>query len=235
MIIVTGVSRGLGEAIVKKYLAEGFHVLGIGRSHSIHHANFSFKQCDLSDIEQVKMLDFELFTSKVTLINNAGILGQIGRVSEQDSLDIQKVLTVNVSAPALITQKVYAKMLEKNQFTLINISSGAGRKAIPSWSSYCSSKAALNMFTEVFLKEEKEKGRNPLVFAVSPGVIDTGMQETIRSTDATVFSGHDRFVQLKERNELFSPEEAAKRLFYMSQHLVQDSIYVDLRDIQTLE
>lgn len=231
MIIVTGVSRGLGEAIVKKYLAEGFHVLGIGRSHSIVHPNFSFKQCDLSDLDQVQSLEFELFTSRVTLINNAGIIGKIGRVSEQESSDMQKVLAVNVSAPVLLTQKIYAKVLEKDSFSLVNISSGAGRSPIPSWSSYCTSKAALNMFTEVFQKEEHELGRNVKVLAVSPGVIDTGMQQEIRNSSNKEFSAHEKFVQLKENNELFSPEEAAVRLYYLLEKANQNEIYADLRQV----
>lgn len=231
MIIITGVSRGLGEAIAKKYLDEGFRVMGIGRSHSILHPNFSFKKSDLSDLTQVENLEFELFTSPVTLINNAGIIGKIGRVSELNTSDMPKVLTVNVSAPVLLTQKIYSKILEKDQFTLVNISSGAGKNAIPSWASYCTSKAALNMFSEVFQKEEHEQGRNIRVLAVSPGVIDTGMQEEIRSTKADSFSAREKFIQLKNNQELFSPEEAANRLFHLLEKTNQNDIYADLRQI----
>lgn len=231
MVIITGVSRGLGEAIAKKYLDEGFKVMGIGRSHSILHPNFSFKKCDLSDLTEVENLDFELFTSRVTLINNAGIIGEIGRVSEHNSSDMNKVLTVNVSAPVLLTQKVYSKVLEKDKFSLVNISSGAGKNAIPSWSSYCTSKAALNMFSEVFKKEEHELGRNIKVLAVSPGVIDTGMQEEIRSAKSESFSAREKFIQLKKNQELFSPEEAALRLFYLVEKTNQNEIYADLRQL----
>ena len=60
MYIVTGVSRGLGEAIALALLQANHAVLGIGRSHSIDHPSFSFKSCDLSDISAVKELELNI-------------------------------------------------------------------------------------------------------------------------------------------------------------------------------
>ena len=106
--------------------------MGIGRSHDIDHPNFSFVQCDLSNPEQVEALEFELFSAPVTLINNAGIIGQIDRLSDLRTPEVRQVMDVNVSAPTVLMHKVYQKVLSKNDFTLVNISSGAARRAIPS-------------------------------------------------------------------------------------------------------
>lgn len=231
MIIITGVSRGLGKAIAEHYLSKGKYVMGIGRSCDIRNPYFSFKQCDLSKLDQVNDLKFELFSGPVTLINNAGILGGIKRLSDKSSLDIHEVLTVNVSAAAILTNLVYQHSLDKDKFTLVNISSGAATSAIPSWAAYCASKAALNMLTETFYLEEKERGIELKVYAVSPGVIDTGMQVQIRETRLEDFSAVDNFIKMKENSELFSAEEAANRLVSLLDQPYAGEIFTDLRNV----
>ena len=236
MIFVTGVSRGFGKAIAELYLSKGEKVIGIGRSANIDHPNFSFISCDLSDLDAVRNLTFDSiaigsFSEPVTLINNAGILGEINRLSDLKVIDVDQVMTINVSAPVILTQKIYEKLENKDLFTLVNISSGAANRAIPSWASYCASKAALNMLTETFFLEEEEKGNHPKVFAVSPGVIDTGMQDQIRATNPSNFSAVENFKSLKDEGSLFSPEEAAKRLSQLIKGKYTTEVFFDLRDI----
>lgn len=231
MIFITGVSRGLGKAIAELYLSKGEKVTGIGRSADISHENFSFITCDLSDLEAVRKLTLNSFESQVTLINNAGIIGEIKRISDQENSDVDQVLTVNVSAPVILTQKIYQTVQDKNSFTLVNISSGAANRAIPSWASYCASKAALNMHTETFLLEEQEKGNFPKVYAVAPGVIDTGMQSQIRAANPENFSALDNFKSLKEDGNLFSSQEAARRLFLLINDEYIGNVFHDLRNV----
>lgn len=230
--IITGVSRGMGKAITELYLKNGHQVIGVGRSHSISHENFSFKKCDLSDVEAVKSLfQEEQFDEAVTLINNAGIIGTIQRLSDQKELDLENVMTVNVTAPMLLLHDVYSKMKNKADFTLVNISSGAATRAIPSWASYCASKAALNMITEAFYLEEQEKGVHLKVYAVAPGVIDTGMQDQIRSASSEDFSAVENFKQMKNEGVLFSAEEAASRLERLLNLSYSGEIIHDLRNV----
>lgn len=231
MFIVTGVSRGLGQAIVTLLLEQGEKVLGIGRSHQFNHPLFTFVPCDLSNLSAVKNIQLPEFAGAVTLINNAGIIGNIKRLSDQVELDLAEVLIVNTIAPAELTNVVYNSLESKSDFRLVNISSGAANRAIPSWSAYCASKAALNMLTEGFLAEEKEKGNNIVAYAVSPGVIDTDMQGQIREVDPKDFSAIENFKGFKENNELFSPEEAAKRLLALLKLPFNQDVMVDLRTV----
>ena len=231
MIFITGVSRGLGKAIAERYLSKGEKVTGIGRSASIDHPNFSFLKCDLSDLDAVRKLEFEPFDEPATLINNAGIIGEINRISDKENSDVNEVLTVNVSAPVILTHKLYKNAKNKDGFTLVNISSGAANRAIPSWASYCASKAALNMHTETFFLEEQEKGHSPKVYAVAPGVIDTGMQSQIRAANPENFSALENFKSLKEDGNLFSSEEAAKRLFHLVHSDYVGEVFHDLRNV----
>lgn len=228
MYIVTGVSRGLGKSIVEGLLKDNQPVLGIGRSNpfgdSIH-----FIQVDLNDSEAVAAIDFTDLKGNITLINNAGILGEIGRISEQKTSDLEAVMQVNVFAPMALTRMIYAQLNEAQEFRLVNISSGAAKRSIPSWSAYCASKSALNRLTESFFLEEQERSRKVKAYAVSPGVIDTGMQAEIRAADGASFSSKANFVRLKEEGTLYSSVEAANRLFQLLQLPYDDAVFYDLR------
>lgn len=231
MYIITGVSRGLGKAIVEELLERNEKVIGIGRTHNFDHPNFSFIKCDLNRHEDIEKLEFPEISVQVTVINNAGVLGKIKRLSDQTESDLQELLNVNVTSPILLLKLIYSKAKDKNKFTVVNISSGAANRAIPSWAGYCASKAALNMLTETFYLEELEKGNHPTVYAVSPGVIDTDMQVQIRNSDKIDFSSVDNFKELKSNNSLFSTKEAALKLFSLLQKPFQGEVFQDLRNL----
>ncbi|OFZ60115.1 MAG: hypothetical protein A3D92_08210, partial [Bacteroidetes bacterium RIFCSPHIGHO2_02_FULL_44_7] len=216
-------------AIVLALLKRGEVVVGIGRSYSINHPNFQFVHCDLSDTAAIRSLEFPEHAEEVTLINNAGILGEIGRISELKESDMETVLAVNTVAPMLLTQKIYASLSNKNKFCLVNISSGAANRAIPSWAAYCASKAALNMWTEGFYREELELGRKLKVYAVAPGVIDTDMQTEIRKVPENQFSAVQNFIELKRNDQLFTPEHAAKLLLQLLDLPFAGEVICDLR------
>jgi benzil reductase ((S)-benzoin forming) len=118
--------------------------------------------------------------------------------------------------------------------TVVNISSGAAHRAIPSWSSYCASKAALEMISETFYREEQEKGRLTTVYAVSPGVVDTNMQAHIRSVDPDDFAASSTFHAYKEQNELASPALVARKLNQLLQLPYSGTVSCSLRDIDLL-
>ncbi len=229
--IVTGVSRGLGKAIADALLERGDRVIGIGRSTTIEHSSYQFIPCDLSQPEAVQALEIPFSDNEVTLINNAGILGNVGRISESAAIDLEQVLRVNTLAPALLAHKIYRQLKNKDMFTLVNISSGAAGRPIPSWAAYCASKAALNMYTETFYLEERERGHHPKVYALAPGVIDTDMQKQIRETPENNFSAVQNFIDLKENDQLYSGEEAARRLLKLLDLPYDGSVLCDLRNI----
>jgi benzil reductase ((S)-benzoin forming) len=95
--------------------------------------------------------------------------------------------------------------------TIINISSGAGRHAVEAWSTYCASKAAVDMMSEVFKTEQNHLPvENQIsVFSLAPGIVDTQMQEQIRAVDSYDFSEKERFVSYKNQNLLWSPAKVS--------------------------
>ena len=214
-VFITGVSKGLGKALATEFLKLGNEVIGIGRSHSFTDKNFRFISCDLENLEHVNKLDFGKLSSSVLFVNNAGIIGEIERISEQTSSDIQSVLNANTLAPMLLCQKILKAFAPTEGLSILNISSGAGKRAIPSWASYCASKAALDIFSETIYLEEKERGRNVRIYALSPGVIDTEMQNKIRSKKTSSFSSSEAFKELKTSGELVQPELIAQKIIQL--------------------
>ena len=101
------------------------------------------------------------------------------------------------------------KQFYDSEKLIINISSGAAKNAIPSWSIYCITKSGLDMLS-LSLKEEKHNKLR--VFSVSPGVVDTNMQLEIRNSDKNSFPLHQKFVDYFINNELLSPESVALKI-----------------------
>ena len=215
---ITGTSRGIGKAFALKLLEnEDNYVIGISRTNSIKHERYEFISLDLSEFNQVENFSFiDIVDAKsITLINNAGVIGDIKHTGNIDNKLIHKTFMVNSISPAVLMNnfiKAYAN-LNINRL-IINISSGAGRHALESWSSYCASKSALDMFSSVI---ELEQGiinkKNPVkVFSIAPGIVDTQIQNKIREAKKSDFNNVSTFIDLKNNDQLDAPEETVRLL-----------------------
>jgi len=211
---ITGSSSGIGKALCEQLLGEGFHVIGISRKNDIAHPNFEFIACDLADLSQASKLSFHKKGELTVLVNNAGVVGDIKRVGGIDNQAIEQVLKVNSIAPQILCNNfVKTFQDESGEFHILNISSGAGKSAIDAWSSYCSSKAALDLYSETISGElDWMEKSNWKVHSCAPGVVDTNMQTAIRSANPADFNRSDYFHDLKKNDELSAPEQVAKKL-----------------------
>lgn len=224
-VFITGISRGIGEALAQTYLKNGWQVIGIGRNSSIK-MDIPLLKLDLEDPTQLEEFIFpSLESQEIHLIHNAGIIGEIARVGTPLKQDTQALFQVNVIAPLELTQKflsTYSKELPK---MIAFISSGAGRRPIPSWANYCASKAALDLYAQTLSEEQIELQANTRVFSVAPGVVDTNMQDQIRETSQDHFSSLANFRLLKIENKLVSPLEVAQKFYLnVTQNLWQEVI-----------
>lgn len=233
MIIITGTSKGIGKAIAEHYLSLGEKVLGIGRNHTISNPNYAALICDLSNPEAVDQLTFPDFGDEaVIFIHNAGVLGKVDYFEKLASAEIARVMQVNLFAGAAILQKLLQQIPKTQDFKSIFISSGAGKSPIASWASYCASKAAVDLFCQTIQVEETQLGRKGFhCLAVAPGVVDTAMQEAIRSTDTSSFSEVERFREYKNSNQLYSPGLVAKKLHKLVHETPINGVLYSLRDI----
>lgn len=215
-VFITGSSRGLGKALAEIYLSEGHEVVGYSRTCSINHSSYTHHSVDLSDTNQVESIEFDLSGSfeSFILINNAGSLGQITHLGNLDSKEIIKTINLNTITPIILINKFIKTTSNLNQENFVlNIGTGAASNPIDGWSIYCSSKASLNMLTDVYVKEKSLENKNCKMVTMSPGIIDTSMQAQIRNSNEKDFSNVARFTSYKNNNELASPHELAKKIF----------------------
>jgi benzil reductase ((S)-benzoin forming) len=215
---VTGVSGGIGKAVALHLLTKGYSVFGIGRTNTINQSDYQFLSLDLKKCEDVSLFQFPHHPAQsYLLINNAGMLGDILPVGDLNPENISAVMHVNAIAPQILTNTFIQTFSRKNaHLHVINISSGAGRKPIDAWSTYCASKAALDLFSETLkLEMELRNANNFFIHSVAPGVVDTNMQGHIRKASPEKFKSSQRFHDLKNNNQLLTPVFVAEKLFQL--------------------
>ena len=122
-------------------------------------------------------------------------------------------LRVGLEAPMHLTSAfLRATANWPGQRKVLNISSGLGRRAMASQAGYCAAKAGMDHFTRCLALEEALKANGAKVCSLAPGVIDTDMQEQLRSADGQAFPDQSSFLNLKSSGSLASPDAAAKRV-----------------------
>ena len=217
--IVTGVSRGLGEALVVDLLARGIRVLGIGRRSSpdVKHADYVFVRCDLAQpasIDEQLRAPFEDIAARspdaVCLINNAATIETVGVLGALDAARIGTSIDVNLTAPIVLANLFCRAFADPIERRIINVSSGAAQSALPGESLYCVAKAGLEMLTRSLAAEI----RSPHFTAITlrPGIIDTPMQAFARSQSKAVLPCVDLFKGFHSGGQLQPPDVVARKV-----------------------
>ncbi|MCH7409213.1 SDR family NAD(P)-dependent oxidoreductase [Belliella sp. DSM 111904] len=238
LYIITGTSKGIGEALLHLLAKNNDNtIVSISRSSlNFEQSNVKHFEIDLGNFDQLTQCLDKVFLKdtfgKIVLINNAGWIGEInhfGKLAHQSIADIYKI---NAIAPAILMNEYFKRYAHLSaDKIIINISSGAAEKVIDGWSGYSSTKSSLNMLSKIAQEESNQNQNGIRVFAVSPGVVDTKMQENIRSAPRSGFSSLEKFEKLKSENVLNSPKEAAEKIIYIiSQFDRLDGVLQDVRD-----
>ncbi len=212
VIIVTGASRGVGRATVEALDAMGAATVAVARStDALTALSDRFADClaipaDLaSDADRGRIVERTLhrFGTVHGIVHNAAVLDPIGPIGEVTEEEWDHALTVNVVAPSLLTNALL-EPLRRNRGRIVNVSSGAALSPIEGAGVYSATKAALKMWTEALAAEEPDL----TTVALRPGVVDTAMQETIRTTGEGRMPDdwYKRFVTYHEEGKLLAPE-----------------------------
>lgn len=228
LVILTGASRGMGLAMAEQLLAPGLTLLTIERQPSAElaakAAAAGTKLVSMSlDLSHAQGAGAALAAwlhghaadafARTTLINNAGVVGRVGPVELETPESLATVMRIDLEAPMLLTQAFLAQTANwQGARRVLNISSGAGRRAIAGWSAYCAAKAGLDMFSRTVALDEARKPNGAKIVSLAPGVIDTGMQVHLRSASPEDFPDLARFIELKTTGALASPADAAARV-----------------------
>lgn len=215
--IVTGASKGIGWELLKKLRERGEKVIGVARTNPSNIEDFITIDLSLtSELEEMikRIVEEHLPTAtSFTLINNAGTVEPIGLIGTVDAEFMTEALALNLTAPMILSNAFISSLKEfEGRKRIVTISSGAGRNAYEGWGVYCTTKAGLDHFTRVIALEQESSKYPVEVVSIAPGIIDTGMQETIRSSDAKDFPMLERFIDYKQHGQLSSAEETAHKL-----------------------
>jgi benzil reductase ((S)-benzoin forming) len=245
--IITGASRGIGAAIAEQLLAPGHTVIGVSRSDNpelkqkakaadvpLHYyqqdlsesANLPhFTQVLLGEIDQER-------AASVTLVHNAGLLEPIALIGQESSpAQYARTFNVNLLAPMLMTEVFVATLqdwpIEKR---VLGISSGAAFNPYPGWSTYCTTKAGLDMMLRVLVEEQQSQPHPIKAVALAPGVVDTEMQVLIRQQKSENFPPVQLFHDLKNNHELWSTDFVAEHtVALLRSDTFGQTVQIDLR------
>lgn len=206
LYLVTGTTRGLGAALAKRIAADqANHLIALSRP-----------AVDLSDAKSLAKAFDAIERSlgntsyeKAVLINNAGIVEPVAPLDRAEPDAIERNITVNLTAPLVLMRRFLAATEHVPLRRIINISSGAGRRPIFGWAAYCAAKAGLDMATRVVANEAQVRGLNIEAVSLAPGVIDTGMQGTVRSVSEEDFVDVERFRAMKTEGVLRAADDVA--------------------------
>lgn len=208
--LVTGTSSGIGAAVARQLLEQGWHVIGIARrTPQLASGDYRHLALDLADVEKATAtIEREVGArlagrawQRVGLVNNAA-LAPAGRVQKMDAAELARAYAVNAVMPLWLMGFVLRRRPEGAQVRIVNISSGAAQRPFPGLATYCSSKAALRMAGMVVGAEVEDVG----VLSYEPGVVDTEMQRATREKPLEEFPWGTTFRQFHAEGRLVAPE-----------------------------
>ena len=228
LAIITGASRGLGQAMAAHYLAGGAFVLGLSRGQSAELAatgagGLEQWPAELSDpLPLARRLaswlsDFErrgALPARVRVIHNAALLTEPGDVADTDPAELARSLRVGLEAPVALTAaflRATAHWTASDRRVLF-VSSGLGRRAMAGSAAYCAQKAGLDHFARALALEEQARPHGARVASVAPGIIDTDMQKQLRGADPGRFAAQGTFAGFHDSGALDSPATAAAKV-----------------------
>ncbi|CAB4256474.1 similar to Saccharomyces cerevisiae YIR035C Putative cytoplasmic protein of unknown function [Maudiozyma barnettii] len=211
VIIVTGVSRGIGRSIVETILklAPKTVVYGIARSEAplkelkaTYGDNFFYVVGDITDESKLQQLTNDAITrhGKIdSVVANAGVLEPVARIHDANISNWRKLYDINFFSIVSLV-KTTLPYVSKTNGNYVFVSSDASTMYFSNWGAYGSSKAALNHLALTIANEEK----TVKCLSVAPGIVDTSMQVNIRENVGANMSKehHEMFKDLKASNKL---------------------------------
>lgn len=247
LLILTGASRGLGAAMARQMLQPDVLLLTLSRrpdpalQEAARSAGAILEQWAIDighDVGAAARLEAWLHgqsasdLASAALVNNAGIVGTVGPSEASDTEQIAAVIRIDLEAPMVLTtaflRATRAWPIDKR---VLNISSGAGKRAVAGWAAYCAAKAGLDHYSRVVALDEAMLPNPARIVALAPGVIDTDMQGELRAAESAGFPEQHHFIELKGSGQLPTPEAAATRvLAYLARPDFGTHPVADVRD-----
>lgn len=181
-VVISGISRGLGRAMVERFRQLDHWVAGCGRTalsgDVLQEMGLTVEQytpldvCDINGVQ--RWAEYLLATSGPPdiLINNAGIINSRKPLIELSASESRKVIEVNVIGTLNVLHAFLPAMSARGKGVIVNMSSGWGRSVADGVTPYCASKWAIEGLSRALALEVPA---GMAVVALNPGVIETDM------------------------------------------------------------
>lgn len=233
--IVTGASRGIGEAVARKFCQEGASVMlcsrsaesvaAIAGSLSGEEGNAKSTQADISnkaDVAALVDLTLQEFARVDVLVNNAGITRDTLFMRMKDE-DWDAVIQTNLTGTAYCMRAVTRPMMRQRSGRIINISSVIGIVGNAGQANYAASKSGIIGLTKSVAKEVGSRGIT--VNAITPGFITTDMTQKISETD------QQKMLEMIPTGSFGAPEDVAEAALFLAsdaaRYITGQAIQVD--------
>ena len=185
LILITGVTRGLGRALAEEFIRLGHIIIGCGRSkkeiaqlQNQFPAPNDFAAVDVSSDEQVAAWAKEMLASHTApdlLLNNAALINRNAPLWLVPAREFSDVIDVNIKGVANVIRHFLPAMIARRSGVIVNFSSGWGRSTDAEVAPYCATKWSIEGLTQSLAKE-----LSPGLAAVplNPGIINTAMLQS---------------------------------------------------------
>lgn len=191
VVAITGASRGIGAAAARAFAQAGARVALLARSEAeisalaaeIGRERAMALPCDVADAGQVTTALGRVateFGGLDVLVNNAGVIDPIARITEAAPEDWGHAIDINLKGVFHGMRAAIPLMRARGGGTIITVSSGAAHRPLEGWSAYCAAKAGAAMLTRAAHLEEAANGLR--IMGLSPGTVATEMQGKIRAS-----------------------------------------------------
>jgi len=191
VVLITGVSRGLGRAMVGEFQAVGWKVAGCARSvdaleslQKQYAAPHLFAPVDITKEAEVAAFCERVIREVGTpdlVLNNAALINANAPLWEVSAAEFDAVIDANIKGTASVIRHITPAMLRRGRGVIVNFSSGWGRSTSADVAPYCATKWAIEGLSQAMAQDT---GGKVAVVALNPGIIDTDMLRSCFGGDA---------------------------------------------------
>jgi NAD(P)-dependent dehydrogenase (short-subunit alcohol dehydrogenase family) len=235
LVWISGASSGIGKALAQTVPWDDARVIDISRSGA---EGLDHVEADLSDpdtwpaVAQSFERELESFSGDVVVfVHAAGMIDPIGYAGEVDSDTYNRNVVLNSAAPQALGHAFLAAAANVDaRRHMVMMTSGAAQSVYPGWSSYGAGKAAVDQWIRNVGAEQDDRG-GVHVISITPGTVDTAMQERIRETSEEDFPRRSKFVDAHEQGKLEDPDRVAQQIWELLDRDLDNGSVVDLREL----
>lgn len=233
--VVTGGGRGVGRAAAILLARAGAAVVVTARTEAEVEETAELIRreggraraivADVSDwaaVQQLATKTERVLGPAEIVVASAGVINPVGDTWMVEPTDWAQNISINLTGAFYSARAFLPAMVSGRSGILIFVSSGAATHPIPGWGAYCAAKAGLEHFASNLAEEINQRALPLRVHVLHPGVVNTAMQEKIRSFASDQFPLVDKYRTYYEEGWLRPPEEPGTLIWWLATPMAAD-------------